>query len=846
MPSISSLAVSGSVLYIGGHFAQVDGATRTGAAAIDMTSGTLLPWDPGFPIGSGVTTLATGGTTVYVGGSPGLRAVDATTGAAVPGFSVTLDSSPTSLLVSGSILYVGGYFSTVNGSARRGLAAISVATGSLLPLGADVGAGEWVNTLALDGTTLYVGGDFNSLGGIARRNLGALDVASGSATAFDPGVSGEVFALLVQGSTIYAGGDFSHAGGQARANLVALTATASALNWNPGLNGSVTSLAASGGVVAAGGYFTHFGAVPRDGLAAVDLVTGDLTSLAPSIVADDFSLTVISALEIAGDTLYLGGAFTSVNGVARTNLAALDVRTATLLPWNPVANDFVESIVTVGGTAYVAGQFTTIAGVARHSLAALDATTGADLGWDAGVTGGVHRLEVVGTTLYAGGSFSQLGGQPRSNLGAFDLGTRALTSFNPGVTGTSAFVSGLDAEGNALYVSGRISGVGGQGRTFAAAVDRVSGTPLPFAPVVAGIVSEIAVSDDVVYLSGLLESVNGEVRRGLAAVDAATGLTTLPFDPAAGVTDAGAFHLRADHDLLFVGLLSNEVPLRPGLFPAASMGGAPGRPMPPVPLVSAGTAIAMHWRPSPIGGEPTSYVVEAGTTPGSANIGTLPTSGPLFSFAGVPPGRYYLRVRARNGSGTSPASPEIAVVFGNVSCGTVPLPVTAGATVSGSTVTITWPDAVGANGTYALAAGTGPGLSNIATLGMGATRELVTDAPAGLYYARVVADGACGQAAPGPDTVISVGGAMPFPSPSIGGQVAGGTVTISWPVVPGATRCRLDAGSGPLLANVASVPTAATSLVANGVPAGTYYVRVYALAGGSVSPASNELVVMVP
>jgi hypothetical protein len=335
-------------------------------------------------------------------------------------------------------------------------------------------------------------------------------------------------------------------------------------------------------------------------------------------------------------------------------------------------------------------------------------------------------------------------------------------------------------------------------------------------------------------------------------VDASTGLVTLPFDPAAGATDASAFHVRADPDLLFVGMLSNDLPLRPGLFPAASMGGAPGRPSLPVPVVTGGTAIAMHWRPSPIGGEPTSYVVEAGTTPGAANIGALPTNGPSFSFAGVPPGRYFLRVRALNAFGSSPASPEIAVVFGNVSCGTVPMPVTAIATISGSSVTVDWPDAVGANGTYTLAAGTGPGLSNIATLGTGATRQLVTNAPAGVYYVRVVADSACGQGAPGPDTVVAVGGALPLSSPAIGAQVAGSTVTITWAAVPGAVGYQLEAGSGPLLSNLVTSTTASPSVVANGVPPGTYYVRVRALFAGIIRPGfvtstvSNELVVMVP
>jgi hypothetical protein len=76
--------------------------------------------------------------------------------------------------------------------------------------------------------------------------------------------------------------------------------------------------------------------------------------------------------------------------------------------------------------------------------------------------------------------------------------------------------------------------------------------------------------------------------------------------------------------------------------------------------------------------------------------------------------------------------------------------------------------------------------------------------------------------------------------------VTGNTVTIQWNAVPGATSYRLDAGSGPTLANVTSITTPLTSLTAPGVPPGTYYVRIVAIGAAGESFASNELVVIVP
>ena len=70
----------------------------------------------------------------------------------------------------------------------------------------------------------------------------------------------------------------------------------------------------------------------------------------------------------------------------------------------------------------------------------------------------------------------------------------------------------------------------------------------------------------------------------------------------------------------------------------------------------------MHWT-APAGAEPvTTYVIEAGSTPGANNQGTFVTPGTATSFQRqAPAGTYYVRMFARNACGTSPASPEMVV-----------------------------------------------------------------------------------------------------------------------------------------------------------------------------------------
>lgn len=90
------------------------------------------------------------------------------------------------------------------------------------------------------------------------------------------------------------------------------------------------------------------------------------------------------------------------------------------------------------------------------------------------------------------------------------------------------------------------------------------------------------------------------------------------------------------------------------------------RPAAPGPLVSSvqGRAVSLQW--SPVAGPATTtrYVLEVGSAPGLNDIFSGLDVGLETSFAasGVPPGAYYVRVRAGNYSGLSAPSNEVAVV----------------------------------------------------------------------------------------------------------------------------------------------------------------------------------------
>lgn len=74
--------------------------------------------------------------------------------------------------------------------------------------------------------------------------------------------------------------------------------------------------------------------------------------------------------------------------------------------------------------------------------------------------------------------------------------------------------------------------------------------------------------------------------------------------------------------------------------------------------------VTLTWT-APTGADPvTTYVIEAGSSPGANNQGTCVAPGTASTFERqAPPGTYYVRMFARNACGTSPASSEITVTL---------------------------------------------------------------------------------------------------------------------------------------------------------------------------------------
>jgi trimeric autotransporter adhesin len=397
--------------------------------------------------------------------------------------------------------FIGGDFSLVGGVRRANLAHI-------LPRGAvdprfHPDPDARVMALALSGKRLYVGGFFDSIGGKRRKRIAAVKRSSGAVTRWNPRVSagdapagGYIAALDVSGSKVYAGGAFTKIGGKHRRSIAALKVrTGKATRWNPratgrfGDVGGIQAIVARHKLVYAGGAFSTIGGKHRRNIAALKTSNGRATSWNPGAVDKHKGNTAVDAITVARRTVFIGGRFASTGGADRNGIAAIRAATGKATHWdpNPPQGSRVGTLVRSGSTVYAGGAFNAIGGEPRNGLAALGRRNGQARGWDPDPNGLVEALAVSGPTVYAGGQFNSIGGQTRNNLAALDPSTGAVTKWNPNVTGDES----VDP----------------------CCQERVH-------------VAALATSGSTVYAGGLFDSIGGKSRSSLAGIDAMTGKAT--------------------------------------------------------------------------------------------------------------------------------------------------------------------------------------------------------------------------------------------------------------------------------------------------------------------------------
>ncbi|MEJ7584230.1 MAG: hypothetical protein WKF43_09120 [Acidimicrobiales bacterium] len=392
------------------------------------------------------------------------------------------------------------------------------------------------------------------------------------------------------------------------------------------LDGRVYGIAEVGSKVIVGGTFTRVRnqnstiEQPRNRIFAYDKNSGLIDSAFVPVV--DGNVNDVEAGP--GDTVYVGGAFLNVNGVASRGLSQLNVGDGTrVTAFSAPTTAAVEDIVLRNGTLYAGGMFGKVKGVTRTKLAAVDGTTGAvnsdlNLPVTEPVVGSaiIKQLDVTpdGSRLIIIGNFKVVGGVSRYQVAMIDLTTspdtlanwdtqrytprcsgsvdtymRAWTS--PDGTYFAIITTGAGFENTPGDTTARFETVATGGGLQPTWVDYTGGDTL----------LSVVITNAAVYVGGHQrwhnnrngardQKLDGAVdRSGIAAHDPLTGVP-LKWNPGR-TRGVGAFVLLATADGLYVGSdttqLGGEYHARIGWFPFAGGSANPAPGLPPCPPTSS-------------------------------------------------------------------------------------------------------------------------------------------------------------------------------------------------------------------------------------------------------------------
>lgn len=326
----------------------------------------------------------------------------------------------TSLIQEDGKIFIGGAFSSYNGTASYGIARLNP-DGSI-DTSFNTGTGiPWIVTssaLQPDGK-IIVGGHFETFNGVSRNKIVRLNTNGSLDLTFNPGTGayGNINNVSVQpDGKIIIVGDFTSFNGVARQGIARLNADGSLdLGFNSGLQTSnLFSLSLqSDGKVIIGGYFTNYGNVPRNNIARLNSDGSLDTSFNPIGGANN---GILSSVIQSDGKIIIGGAFSQYNNTATNHIARLNMDGSLDTSFNSgTANglDYYSSVIVHAitlqpdGKIIIGGEFSSYNGIERNYLLRLHKEGDLDTSFDP-VKGPNNQVRTIsiqsdGKLIIAGG-----------------------------------------------------------------------------------------------------------------------------------------------------------------------------------------------------------------------------------------------------------------------------------------------------------------------------------------------------------------------------------------------------------------------------------------------------------
>ena len=375
---------------------------------------------------------------------------------------------------SGPALYAGGGFSNAGGVEVEHVARWRATGWEAVSHGLD----DLVQALAVyddgSGPALFAAGLFDTTGDGPAQHIAKWNGSSWEA--LGDGLDNLVETLVVYddggGANLYAGGAFTHSGSLPLSRIARWDGT----SWSRlggGVNGRVHALAVfndgSGPALYAGGQFgIADGSVPAKRLARWDGIAW--SALGAGAESHVHALTTYD--DGSGADLYVGGAFTQIDGVSAKRVARWDGSSFSALGGGVAGTVYALAVDDSGPTRTLVagGGFTTVdGGMHANRIARWDGASWSALGQ--GVDGVVRTITTFddghGLALFAGGEFLSAGAMAVNRIARWD--GSAWSSLG---SGTSAEVLASivfdDGSGPALFVAGEFASAADSGDSFLA------------------------------------------------------------------------------------------------------------------------------------------------------------------------------------------------------------------------------------------------------------------------------------------------------------------------------------------------------------------------------------------
>ncbi len=230
---------------------------------------------------------------------------------------------------------------------------------------------------------------------------------------------------------------------------------------------------AAGILMAVGALSSESAVAASDAHASV--VSEDPANYTPNLLSDDVvQKPATYALAQSEGKIYVGGSFHAVENAnrtityIRTHIFSFDAITGGVTSFGPTFDGPVWAIAASGSSLYVGGAFSNVNGLARKALVKIDASTGAvDQTFNARIKSGkITDVRLVDGRLIVGGTFSK-------KLAALDPVTGADTGYiNIPITGslsdragaTDVYRFAVNPAGDRLVAIGNFASVGEQTR----------------------------------------------------------------------------------------------------------------------------------------------------------------------------------------------------------------------------------------------------------------------------------------------------------------------------------------------------------------------------------------------